>query len=58
MPNPQSRKRGREGGGGHVHHVPLIFFQTLLNENSCSSLACHFRPFLSTTHGDVMKKIS
>ena len=26
MPNPQSRKRGREGGGGRVHHVPLIFF--------------------------------
>ena len=60
LPNPQSRKRGRVGGEGRVHHVPLIFlfFQTLLNENSCSSLACHFCAYLSTTHGDVMKKIS
>ena len=32
MPNPQSRKRGREGGGGGVHHVPLILFSNTFEQ--------------------------
>ena len=35
-----------------------FIFQTLSNKNSCSSLACHFWGFSSTTHDNVMKKIS